>query len=71
MAQEDGAAAGGGFDKVCERIKAGAFAGLAVFLNLADAHARAGEIIGAPQHQGDGIIAVASGAAGFLIVALD
>ena len=71
MAEQDGAAAAGGLDQSGQRREALTFAGLAVRFDFADPLAGAGEILGAPEHVRDRRVAVAAGAAGFLIIALD
>ena len=71
MAQQDSAAARRRLDERTQRREPRAFARLPVGLDLVDALARADEILGAPEEMRDRGLAVAAGAAGFLIIGLD
>ena len=71
MPQQHGAATARGFDQAGERVEPRSFARQAAFLDLAQPRPGTGEILRAPQHQRHRRIAVAPGAAGFLIVAFD
>ena len=71
MAQQNRPTAGGGFDEGAQRRDAGAFARLAGRLQFGDAHAGTGEILRSPEEMRDRRLAIAAGAARFLIIALD
>ena len=71
MAKQDRAPAPRRLDQCTQRGQPRAFAGLPLRLDLADPRPRLGEILRAPEQMRHRRIAVAPGAAGFLIIGLD
>ena len=71
MAQQQRAAATGGFDQARHGIDPAALPSAAAFLHLVEPHPGAGEVLCPPQQQRDRRIAIAARAAGFLVIGLD
>ena len=71
MAQQQRAAASGGFDQHRQRAQPGSLADAALLLDFFDPLAGQRKIRSRPQHHCHRSIAIAAGAAGFLVIGLD